>query len=314
MTRAIALSGGVGGAKMVTGLAAALAPGDLLAVANTGDDFTHLGLHVCPDLDSVMYALAGIDNRETGWGIVDESWKFMDALQRLGGEDWFRLGDGDLATHVLRSQRLRSGERLSSVTTALCAALGVRHALAPMSDDPVRTIVRCDDEELPFQRYFVQRRCLPRVRGFRYRGAETARPSAALMAALGGEALAAVVLCPSNPYVSIDPILSIPGVSAALRACPAPVVAVSPIVGGRALKGPAAKMMQELGVPVNVLGIAAHYGDLLDGLVIDHADAALRSQLPGRLAVHVSDTVMRSSARRKALAVEALDFAAGLSP
>ena len=309
MSLVIALSGGVGGAKLAAGLAEALAPERLLVVANTADDFEHLGLRVCPDLDSVMYALAGIENRDTGWGVAGDSWRFIESLGRLGGETWFRLGDRDLATHVMRSELLRRGASLSEATAALCAALGVRHRLAPMSDDAVRTVALTDAGELPFQRYFAQRRCEPAVRGFRFDGAETARPQASFAAALARDDLDAVVLCPSNPYVSIDPILSVAGARDALRRCAAPKVAVSPIVGGRALRGPAAKIMRELGAEVSVAGVAAHYGELLDGLVIDAIDSASRSRLPGALAVRVADTVMRRPAQRRALAEEVLRFA-----
>ena len=309
----IALSGGVGGAKLAAGLAQTLAPDELLTVANTGDDFRHLGLHIAPDLDSVMYALAGIENRDAGWGVADEGWRFMESLRRLGGETWFQLGDRDLATHVMRSELLAAGHSLAEATAALCASLGIRHRLTPMSDDAVRTVVLSDAGELPFQRYFVQRRCEPVVRGFRFDGAEAARPATAFADALRRADLAAVVLCPSNPYLSIDPILSLRGVRAALRRRTAPTVAVSPLVGGRALKGPAAKIMRELGVAADVLGIAEHYRGLIDGLVIDAADSAQRSRLPAEVAVHVTDTVMRAPAQRQALAEEVLRFAGRLA-
>ena len=314
----LALAGGVGGAKLAAGLEAALdAPDDLLTVVNTGDDFEHLGLSICPDLDTVMYTLAGRANPGTGWGLAGESWNFLEALGALGGEDWFRLGDRDLATHVERTRRLRAGESLSRVTAHLAARLGVPSRIAPMSDDPVRTVVETADGELPFQEYFVRRRCEPAVRGLRFEGAPAARMSAAFETALADPALDAVVVCPSNPYLSIDPILAVPGVRAALAGCAAPVVAVSPIVGGRAIKGPAAKIMAELGVEVSAAAVAARYRDLLDGFVLDETDRALAAAIESEgaagarapLRVTVEQTVMRTGEDRTRLAAQVLEFA-----
>lgn len=314
----VALAGGVGGAKLATGLQAALdAPEDLLTVVNTGDDFEHLGLSICPDLDTVMYTLSGRANPETGWGLAGESWNFLEALGALGGEDWFRLGDRDLATHVERTRRLRAGESLSRVTADLCGRLGVPSRIAPMSDDPVRTVVETPDGELPFQEYFVRRRCEPAVREVRYEGAAAARMSAALEAALADPGLDGVVVCPSNPYLSVDPILAVPGVRAALAGCAAPVVAVSPIVGGRAIKGPAAKIMKELGVEVSAAAVAARYRDLLDGFVLDETDHALAAAIESEgadgarrpLRVTVEQTVMRTGEDRTRLAAQVLGFA-----
>jgi LPPG:FO 2-phospho-L-lactate transferase len=240
----VALAGGVGGAKLAYGLYRAL--GERLAVVvNTGDDCEHWGLTVCPDLDTVMYNLAGINNPEFGWGLAGETQRALAMMQRYGGESWFGLGDGDLATHLLRTQRLRSGLNLTEVTFELKAALGIAAELLPMSDQPVRTVVQTDEGLLPFQRYFVQRRCEPRLLGLEFAGLEAARPSPSVLAALAKAS--AVVLCPSNPYLSLDPILLLPGLAERLRAFTGPVVAVSPIVGGQALKGPAAKIMAELG-------------------------------------------------------------------
>ena len=325
----LALAGGVGGAKLAAGLEAALdSPEDLLTVVNTGDDFEHLGLSICPDLDTVMYTLSGRANPETGWGLAGESWHFLEALGTLGGEDWFRLGDRDLATHVERTQRLRAGETLSRVTADLSACLGVPSRIAPMSDDPVRTVVETPDGDLPFQEYFVRRRCEPAVRGLRFEGAPAARMSAALEAALADPALEAVVICPSNPYLSVDPILAVPGVRAALAGCAAPVIAVSPIVGGRAIKGPAAKIMEELGVEVSAAAVAARYRDFLDGFVLDETDRALAATIesegvaarsPGvdrdgdevqaAVRVQVEQTVMRTGEDRTRLAAQVLGFA-----
>ncbi len=314
----LALAGGVGGAKLAAGLEAALdAPQDLLTVVNTGDDFEHLGLSICPDLDTVMYTLSGRANPETGWGLADESWNFLEALGALGGEDWFRLGDRDLATHVERTRRLRAGETLSRVTADLCRRLGVPSRVAPMSDEPVRTVVETPDGDLPFQEYFVRRRCEPAVQGLRFEGAAAARMSAGFEAAFADPALDAVVVCPSNPYLSIDPILAVPGVRAALAGCAAPVVAVSPIVGGRAIKGPAAKIMEELGVEVSAAAVAARYRDLLDGFVLDETDRALAAAIESEgaagtrapLRVTVEQTVMRTGEDRTRLAERVLGFA-----
>ena len=307
----LALSGGVGGAKLVVGLARLIAPEHLVVAANTGDDFEHLGLHVSPDIDTLVYTLSGLANRETGWGRAGETWNFMAALAALGGETWFQLGDTDLAMHVERSRRLRAGESLSTITADLSARLGVAVRIVPMSDDPVRTVVETAGGPLDFQHYFVRERCAPVVTGFRFEGAAAARPQPLVLEALADPALGMVVICPSNPFISIDPILALPGLRERLAKCPAPVIAVSPIVGGGAIKGPTAKMMGELGMAVTAAGVAAHYGDLLDGFVIDRADANLAEVLhQAGLAVRVADTVMESLEDREALASAVLGFAA----
>jgi LPPG:FO 2-phospho-L-lactate transferase len=308
--RVIALSGGIGGAKLALGLYRVLPPDSLMVVCNTGDDFQHLGLSISPDLDTVLYTLAGIANPETGWGRANETWSFMQALERLGGETWFRLGDADLATHVERTRRLAAGETLSAISDAFSRRLGVRARVAPMCDEPVRTMVRTDGGVLPFQRYFVERRCAPKVSGFEFRCASEARPTPALLEALGSEQLEAVVICPSNPFISIDPILAVPGMRGAIAACRAPVVAVSPIIGGRAIKGPTAKMMAELGLPTSASAVAKHYGGLLDGFVLDHADADQASEIDSpSLATR---TLMVSEDDKRTLASEVLAFARGL--
>lgn len=307
--RCVALCGGVGGAKLAVGLDALLAPENLTIITNTGDDFTHLGLHISPDLDTVMYSLGGLANPETGWGREGESWRFMSALAALGGEDWFQLGDLDLATHIERSRRLAAGESLSAVTHALAARLGVRPAIVPMSDAPVRTIVDTPDGPLAFQHYFVRDKCAPPVTGFRFAGAEAAQPAMAAVDALTDPALDAIIICPSNPFVSIDPILAVPGMRAAISRASAPVIAVSPIVKGQAIKGPTAKMMQELGVPGEAVAIADHYGDLLDGFILDGADRALAGQIADRgLGCLVTDTVMTGHEEKLALARAVLHF------
>ncbi|MGH6917017.1 MAG: 2-phospho-L-lactate transferase CofD family protein, partial [Geminicoccaceae bacterium] len=234
--KVVALSGGVGGAKLVVGLAHKVDRGRLLVIANGGDDFEHLGLTVCPDADTLLYAGAGLDNPKTGWGRRDETWNFMAALGDLGGPGWFQLGDGDLALHVLRSERLRNGERLSAITDDLRRRLGVGFRIAPMSDDPVRTWVETDEGRLAFQDYFVGRRCAPRASGLDFVGAEAARPAPGLVEAVGARDLEAIVICPSNPLISVAPILAVAGLRAALERAEAPIVAVSPLVGGRALK------------------------------------------------------------------------------
>jgi LPPG:FO 2-phospho-L-lactate transferase len=301
----VALAGGVGGAKLAHGLAQVLPPEQLTLVVNTGDDFEHLGLSIAPDLDTVMYTLAGLANPETGWGQRAETWSFMEALGRLGGPTWFRLGDRDLATHVERTRRLRAGQSLSEATRALCAALNVGPAVLPMSDQPAPTLVDTDEGVLPFQEYFVRRRCEPRVRAVCMAAAEAAAPAPAVLAAL--EAAAAVVVCPSNPFLSVDPILSLPGVRQRLRV--RPVVAVSPIVGGQAIKGPAAKLLAELSLEVSAVSVAAHYRDLLAGFVLDQVDAELRPQIEALgIRVHVAGTLMRSDTDRARLAAETLGF------
>ncbi len=306
----LALCGGIGGAKLALGLYRHLAPGALSVAVNTGDDFEHLGLHISPDIDTVLYTLSGTDNPDTGWGRADETWTFMAALEALGGETWFRLGDGDLALHVERTRRLGAGESLSEVCAAFARRFGLDARILPMTGDPLRTVVHTPDGPLPFQHYFVRERCEPRVTGVTFAGAEAARPNPEILRALADPALGAVVICPSNPYLSIDPILAVPGMRIALGACPAPVVAVSPLVGGRAVKGPTAKIMAELGVPVTNAAIAAHYEGLIDGLVLDRADRAEAAEIA--VPALVTETVMTSLEDRIALAAAALGFAAEL--
>lgn len=302
----VALCGGIGGAKLVLGLARVLPGADLVVIVNTGDDFRHLGLHVSPDIDTVVYTLAGLANPETGWGRADETWSFMAALEQLGGETWFRLGDRDLALHVERTRRLASGESLTAITADVCRRLGVAARVVPMSDDPVRTVVETDRGALPFQRYFVAQRCEPAVRSIRFDGAPEARPSAAVLEALGRTDLAAVMICPSNPYLSIDPLLAVPGLRQALRAAAAPVVAVTPIVGGAALKGPTGKIMAELDLPVSASAVARHYAGLIDGFVIDRRDGAEAHEVT--VPVAVEQTIMCTEADKVALARSVLAF------
>jgi LPPG:FO 2-phospho-L-lactate transferase len=301
----LALSGGIGGAKLALGI---LPLGALTVVANTGDDFEHLGLAISPDIDTLLYTLAGVDNPELGWGRRDETWTFMQALGSLGGETWFSLGDGDLATHVERTRRLVAGESLSQITEDFRRRLSISARLLPMSDDRVRTRLLTAAGWLDFQDYFVRQRCTPVVREIAFAGAGVARPQPEFLAALADENLRAVVICPSNPFISVDPILALPGVRDALHACAAPVVAVSPIIGGKAVKGPTAKMMAELGLPVGAAAVARHYGDILDLYVADEADADEVRELG--LPVVFTRTLMLSLADREGLACAVLDAAA----
>jgi len=306
--RVVALAGGVGGAKLAHGLQQVLAPGGLSVVVNTGDDVERHGLLVCPDHDTVLYTLAGLADREHGWGLADETWSAIDQLDRLGEDTWFRLGDRDLALHVLRTARLRGGARLTEVARDVAARLGVSTRILPMSDDPVRTRVRAPDGWLDFQDYFVRLRQAPDVLEVRFEGAASARPTPEVLDALAGAE--AVVICPSNPVVSIGPILAVPGIAAALAAARArgvPVVAVSPIVAGRALRGPAGRMLVSLGEESSVVGVARRYAGLADVLVVDEVDAALAPavEAAGPRAV-VAATVMTDDASRAALARTAL--------
>jgi LPPG:FO 2-phospho-L-lactate transferase len=309
-TTYVALSGGIGGAKLSLGLVRLLGE-RLTVIVNTGDDFEHLGLAISPDVDTTLYTLAGVANPETGWGRRDETWSFMQAIAVLGGPTWFRLGDRDLATHVERTRRLRAGETLTAITAHLAARLGVTARVLPMCDDPVRTLVESDAGTLAFQDYFVRDQCRPVVRSLHYEGAATARISAEVEAALSAPTLGGVILCPSNPWLSIDPILAIAGLRAALRARSAPVIAVSPIIGGKAVKGPTAKIMGELGLTPDVHSIVRHYGDLLDLVVVDAADRETAPGLPVRASV--ANTLMQTEDDKVALARHCLDLCARLA-
>lgn len=303
----IALSGGVGGAKLAAGLTEVLSPDRLTIAVNTGDDFEHLGLTVCPDIDSVTYALAGLNDTQRGWGVVDESWRAMEMLGRLGEAQWFNLGDRDLAMHIARSWRLRDGQSLSEITARLTGELGIVHPVVPMSDAPVRTEVQTEEGWLEFQRYFVGEQCRPAVRAIRFAGTPGAAPSPAFAEALARKDLAAVVICPSNPYLSVDPILAVDGVREALAARRVPCIAVSPLVGGKALKGPLDKLIGELGKASDNGSIAEHYEGIVDHLVIDASDEADAQGLRERgLSVTVTQTVMREAEDRKRLAREVL--------
>jgi LPPG:FO 2-phospho-L-lactate transferase len=305
--RVLALSGGIGGAKLALGLYQSLPEATLSVLCNTGDDFTQLGLNISPDIDTVLYTLAGLSNRELGWGREGETWTFMDALQAIGGETWFRLGDGDLALHVERTRRLSEGEHLSEIVDAIRQRLQIHAQILPMCDRPVPTLVNTEQGTLPFQQYFVKLQCEPVVTGFEFNDVQRAEPTQALRELLSSGNLQAIVICPSNPFISIDPILAVPGLRDALRECTAPVVAVSPVIGGRSVKGPTAKMMAELSLPVSAGAVAEHYGDLLDGFVLDNEDAQLANKLSVRCCV--TQTWMRNDKDKCELAREVLSFA-----
>lgn len=299
----VALAGGVGGAKLAHGLAQILPPEDLTVIVNTGDDFEHYGLYICPDLDTVCYTLAGLANPDTGWGRANETWNAFRNASELGGPDWFRLGDQDLGTHLERTRRLNEGQTLTQITRDFCRAWGIEHTVLPMSDQAVRTIVDTDEGALAFQEYFVHRRCEPPVKGFRFRGIEQAEPVPGACEAI--ESADAVVICPSNPWVSIDPILRV------LSPLPqgGKVIAVSPIIGGETVKGPAAKMYRELGIEPSALAVANHYRDLATGFVLDRMDEQLEGGILGlNMQTLVTNTLMNSLDKRSRLAKDVLNF------
>jgi LPPG:FO 2-phospho-L-lactate transferase len=297
----VALAGGVGGAKLAHGLAQILPPENLTVIVNTGDDFEHYGLTICPDLDTVCYTLAGLANPKTGWGRINESWNAFENFSKLGGPDWFQLGDQDLGTHLERTRRLKAGESLSQITRDFCRAWGIEHTILPMSDQPVRTVVATQEGDLAFQEYFVHRRCEPKVKGFRFEGVDRAKPAPGLYEAI--QAAEAVIICPSNPWVSIDPILRV------LSKIEKPIYAVSPIIGGETVKGPAAKMYRELGIEPSAFAVANHYRGLLTGFVLDSVDAQLIGTVQGlNMQVLVTNTLMNSHDNRRQLANELLSF------
>lgn len=299
----LAFAGGVGGAKLALGLSRVLPPDRFAVGINTGDDFVHLGLHVSPDIDTVTYTLAGIANAQQGWGLAGETWAFMDALGRLGGQTWFALGDRDLATHVERTMRLADDESLSSVTADFATRLGIAPALIPMSDDPVRTFVLSGGRRIAFQDYFVRQRCGPPVQGLVYAGATEARPAPQLARLLASGDLEGIVICPSNPFLSIAPILAIPGLRDAFEHRRVPVVAVSPIIGAAAVKGPAAKILEELGQELSAVSVARFYQGLADILIIDSVDASLGHSIASLgVTPHAAPILMQDMADRERVA------------
>jgi LPPG:FO 2-phospho-L-lactate transferase len=303
--KVVALAGGVGGARLADGLAQIMPAEDLTLIVNTGDDFEHLGLYICPDLDTVCYTLAGLANPSTGWGRAGETWRALESLSLLGGPTWFRLGDQDLGLHLERTRRRRLGQPLSQIVQHFCQALGIRPRILPMTDDITPTWVYTIEGEMPFQEYFVRRQCQPIVTGFHFQGAEDASPAPGVLEVIHNADL--VVFCPSNPWVSLDPILSIPGIRAAVCACP--VVAVSPIIGGQTVKGPAGKMFAELGIPPSATAVARHYADLLSGFVIDLVDSELGPEIQQLgMRTRVTDAIMKTPLDRARLAKEVIAF------
>jgi LPPG:FO 2-phospho-L-lactate transferase len=306
--RVTILTGGVGGAKLALGLCHAIGAADVTAIVNTGDDFTHLGLAISPDVDTLLYTLSGKANSVQGWGRADESWSFMEAVRSLGGEDWFALGDGDLALHVLRTQRLQRGDALSAIIADFAAAWQIPARILPMSDDPVATRVLTPEGELDFQHYFVKRRCAPAIQAIRFVGAQAARAAPGVLEALRDEHSRAILIAPSNPFLSIDPILAVAPIRQALLETRVPVIAVSPIVAGDAVKGPTAKIMRELELEVSADTVSRHYGDLLDGMLIDARDPPTALELPHARA----DTLMKTLEDRIRVARAALELADSL--
>jgi LPPG:FO 2-phospho-L-lactate transferase len=306
----VALAGGVGGAKLADGLTQVLPADDLKIIVNTGDDFEQFGLTICPDLDTVCYTLAGLANPETGWGRADETHNAMENVKTLGGPTWFSLGDCDLGTHLERTRRLKAGDSLSTITADFCRAWGVKPRAMPMSDQLVRTIVDTDQGKLPFQEYFVARACEPRVRGFHFAGIENAQPAPGLLDAVAAADL--VVICPSNPWVSIAPILAVPGIRESIQK--KAVIAVSPIIGGKTVKGPAAKMFRELGIEPSALAVAKYYGSLLRGFVFDDVDTSYSTAI-SELGImpFATATIMQDRADRARLAGQVLEFGRRLS-
>lgn len=301
----VALCGGVGGAKLALGLQKVLGT-DLTVIVNTGDDFSHLGLRICPDIDTVVYTLSGLSDLERGWGRAGESWNFMHALREAGGEDWFQLGDRDLAMHIQRTHALRNKTALSEFTSAIAKRLGISARIVPMTDDIVETTVLTPEGLLSFQKYFVGQQCRPVVNKIEFLNAAGARPSEAAIASLAHPDLEAVIICPSNPYLSVDPILAVPGYREALAQTAAPIVAVSPLVGHKAVKGPTTKIMDELGIKISSASIARHY-PFISGLVIDESDLADAKEVP--VLVHIVPTLMKTLDDRERLASECLRFA-----
>ncbi len=304
-----ALCGGVGGAKLALGLSRL--PGtSLTVIVNTGDDFEHLGLHISPDIDTVVYTLGGLADAERGWGRADESWNFMESIGQLGGETWFRLGDRDLAMHIERTRALRHGTSLTDFTNGTAKRLGIAATVLPMTNHCVETVIFTDEGELSFQKYFVGLKCAPAISRITFQGADRAAPSDQVLSALKDPELAAVIICPSNPYLSIDPILALAEIRKTLCDVSAPIIAVSPLIGGRAVKGPTAKIMAELGVPLTDAAIAQHYG-FIDGLIVDGTglDESCRLEIP----VHRTATLMHDLEDRDRLARESLKFASRLA-
>jgi LPPG:FO 2-phospho-L-lactate transferase len=298
----VALAGGVGGAKLVEGFAQILLPEELTIVVNTGDDFEHFSLYISPDLDTVCYTLAGLSNPVTGWGRVSETFQVLENIQNLGGPGWFRIGDKDMATHLERTRRIHAGQVLSQITRIFCDSWGVKHKVLPMSDQPVRTMINTAEGELAFQEYFVHQNCRPKVKGFRFTGIESAQPAPGVLESI--TKADAVIFCPSNPWVSIDPVLAIKGILPALSG--KTVLAVSPIIGGHTVKGPAAKMYTELGIRPSAIAVARHYANLVSGFIIDNEDSELAGDFS--IPITITNTLMNTREDRRCLAEVVLNF------
>ncbi len=307
MKSVVLLVGGVGGAKLALGLSKVLSPDALTIIVNTADDFEHLGLHISPDVDTLMYTLAEVANPATGWGMAGDTFQAMEIVAQYDGPDWFRLGDKDLGTNLLRTALLREGHTLTEITVQFCKALGIKQKLLPMSDQPVRTILETDRGAFTFQEYFVRERWQPLVKSIHYEGAEKATPSPDVMQALKEATL--IVFGPSNPFLSLDPILALPGIRESIVASPAPCLALSPIIGGQAVKGPAAKLMVELGHEVSPLGVARHYQDLLSGMILDEIDTILSEEIESLgITASPQKTLMTTLPEKIALAQILLDW------
>jgi LPPG:FO 2-phospho-L-lactate transferase len=311
-THVVLLAGGVGGAKLAVGLAEALPSDALSIIVNTGDDFEHLGLHVSPDLDTVTYALAGVANPQTGWGVADDTFHAMEMIERYGGPAWFRLGDRDLGTNLMRTSMLRQGKSLTEVTRYLTHQLGAKNIILPMSDESVRTLLDTESGLLGFQEYFVRDGWQPTVKAIRFEGIETAGATEDVMSTLDRASL--IVFGPSNPFLSIDPILAVPGIRERIAGSAAPCIAVSPIIGGKAVKGPAAKLMNELGHDVSPLGIARYYEDLLDGIILDAVDFKMKDNIE-KLNVRAlaCNTLMTTLVEKTQLATSLLQWSEEIS-
>ena len=307
--KVLAVTGGVGGAKLCLGLAQILDPEQLAFVINIGDDFEHFGLHISPDIDTLTYTLSGLSNQQQGWGREGETWNFIEAMRTLGGDAWFNLGDADLALHIFRTENLKQGETLSEVTAMIAERVGIKHRMFPVSDQRVPTVIQTDEGDLPFQEYFVKLRCEPKVNGFEFANADVARISPGLRAWLRESDLKAIIICPSNPYISVDPLLAAGGFGWFIKELNIPIIAVSPIVHGQAIKGPTAKIMTELNIPNDAVAVAAHYKDIIDAFVIDEQDAALAKKIEDLgLRTITAPTVMLTLEDKIRLAEVVMDF------
>ena len=305
----LALSGGIGGAKLALGLEHIFNSPKLMIAGNTGDDFEHFGLNISPDLDTLLYTLSGKSDLERGWGLANETWSFMKAMKEIGGETWFQLGDRDLAIHVERTRRLNEGESLSSITSSFCRKFGVKSQIVPATDEPLKTLVKTLEGILSFQHYFVRDQCRSKILALQYEGSENAQPCSALEEALESSLLETVVVCPSNPFLSIDPILAIKGFREKLKKSKASVIAVSPIVGGNSVKGPTANNMRDLGFTVSACSIAKYYSDFIDGFILDKGDEKEITEIESLgIRVGLADTIMTDLQSKIKLAEDVLRF------